>query len=269
MIEQIRFDDGAAYARYMGQWSQLAGDAFLEWLALPTSLRWLDVGCGSGAFTEQLCARCAPSSVVGIDPSQAQLEHARARPALRSAELHRGTAMALPFDDSTFDVAVMPLVICFVPEPATGVAEMARVVRPGGTVAAYIWELEGAGFPYESLHEAIRGRGLVVPDPPRPESTSLEALVALWSAAGLQQVETMVISVQRTFDDFDDYWTTVLGGASVAVLLANMASEERALIREQMQRTLHADASGRITVSARANAVRGQVPRAPLEASTR
>ncbi len=177
--------------------------------------------------------------------------------------------MALPFDDSTFDVAVMPLVICFVPEPATGVAEMARVVRPGGTVAAYIWELEGAGFPYESLHEAIRGRGLVVPDPPRPESTSLEALVALWSAAGLQQVETMVISVQRTFDDFDDYWTTVLGGASVAVLLANMASEERALIREQMQRTLHADASGRITVSARANAVRGQVPRAPLEASTR
>ena len=74
MAEQrIRFDDGTAYERMMGRWSQLAGAIFLDWLAPPAGLRWLDVGCGNGAFTELLVERCAPASVQGIDPSEGQL----------------------------------------------------------------------------------------------------------------------------------------------------------------------------------------------------
>ena len=134
---QIRFDDGAAYERYMGVWSQRAGEGFLRWLAPGAGLRWLDVGCGNGAFTELLAAQCAPAAIEGIDPAEAQIAYARSRPVGRLARFSRGDAMALPFGAASFDVAVMPLVIFFVPEPARGVAEMARVVRPGGLVAAY------------------------------------------------------------------------------------------------------------------------------------
>jgi ubiquinone/menaquinone biosynthesis C-methylase UbiE len=128
-VSEIRFDDGAGYERYMGKWSQLAGDTFLDWLAPAPGLRWLDVGCGNGAFTETLVERCAPASVDGIDPAAGQLAYARARPAARIAQFHQGDAMALPFPDDTFDVAVMPLVIFFVPEPAEGVAEMPGRMR--------------------------------------------------------------------------------------------------------------------------------------------
>src|SRR5882672_6821425 len=143
MTDQIRFDDGAAYERYMGKWSQLVGETFLDWLTPASGLRWLDVGCGNGAFTEMIVDRCAPSSVDGVDPAEAQLVFAHTRPALAAARFHQGDAMALPFPDNTFDVAVMPLVIFFVPDPAKGVGEMARVVRPGGTVTAYAWDMIG------------------------------------------------------------------------------------------------------------------------------
>src|SRR6186997_1923920 len=112
---QIRFDDGAAYERYMGTWSQLAGGAFLEWLDPAPGWRWLDVGCGNGAFTELVIERSAPASVIGIDPSEAQLAFARTRPGAKRAEFHQGNAMSLPFGDDAFDAAVMPLVIVFVP----------------------------------------------------------------------------------------------------------------------------------------------------------
>ena len=130
--QEIRFDDGAAYERYMGVWSRLAGDAFLDWLDSAPGLRWLDVGCGNGAFTEKLVARCAPGEVHGVDPSEAMIGFARSRPALRGGQFRTGDAMALPYPDHAFDAAVRPLVIFFVPEPAKGGAEMARVVAPGG-----------------------------------------------------------------------------------------------------------------------------------------
>ena len=98
MAEQkIRFDDGAAYEQMMGIWSRFAGEIFLDWLAPPPGWRWIDVGCGSGAFTELLVERCAPGEVLGIDPSEGQLAFARARPASRAAEFRQGDAMALPF----------------------------------------------------------------------------------------------------------------------------------------------------------------------------
>jgi SAM-dependent methyltransferase len=256
----IRFDDGAAYERYMGKWSRLAGETYLDWLAPKSGLRWLDVGCGSGAFTEMLVERCAPVSVEGIDPSEGQLAYARRRPASRVAQFRQGDAMALPYPDNAFDAAVMPLVIFFVPDPAAGVAEMARVVCPGGIVSAYAWDMFGGGFPYEALKVEMRGLGAAVPEPPSPDASRMEALRGLWRVAALDAVETREIGVQRTFADFDDYWTTILGSASAGPKLAAMSSEDLTRLRARLRARLPADATGGITCSARANAVKGRVP---------
>ena len=151
--EPFRFDDGAAYERHMGTWSRFAGDVSLDWLAPQPALRWVDVGCGNGAFSERIVERFKPTEVQGIDPSEGQLAFARTRPAARLAKFRQGDAMALPFPDSSFDMAVMALVIFFVPDPAKGLSEMARVLRPGGTMAAYAWDMFGGGFPLRAdLH---------------------------------------------------------------------------------------------------------------------
>jgi SAM-dependent methyltransferase len=259
VTDQIRFDDGAAYERYMGKWSQLAGGAFLDWLAPSPGLRWLDVGCGNGAFTEMIVERCEPASVQGIDPSEAQLAFARTRPAARVAQFRQGDALALPFRNDTFDVAVMPLVIFFVPEPVTGVAEMARVVGPSGAVTAYAWNMPGGGFPYEALHAEMREMGVAIPAPPNPDASDIGAMRNLWRAAGLNAIETREIVVQRTFADFDDYWATILGGASVGGTLSTMTAEALALLQARMRTRLRADPAGRVTCSAHANAVKGRV----------
>jgi SAM-dependent methyltransferase len=255
----IVFDDGAAYERYMGRWSQLAGERFLDWLAPPPRARWLDVGCGNGAFTEMVVERCDPVAVEGVDPSEGQLAYARTRPAARLARFQVGDAMALPYPDRTFDVAVMPLVIFFVPDPAQGVAEMARVVCPGGTVTAYGWDMMGGGFPYHLLLAELGNMGIEVSKPPNPDASGLEVMRNLWAAAGLEEVETREITVQRTFADFDDYWAAVLGGPSVKRHLGEMAAADIARLQDRLRSLLPADGTGRITCSARANAAKGRV----------
>lgn len=256
---EIRFDNGEAYERYMGIWSQYAGDIFLDWLAPRPGLRWLDVGCGNGAFTETLVARCAPSAVDGIDPSEPQLAFARSRPATRIARFRLGDAMALPFGDDSFDQAVMPLVIFFVPEPRQGVAEMARVVVPGGTVSAYAWDMAGNGFPYAALQAEMRALGIAVPAPPSADASRLEVLQSLWQGAGLQDVQTRQIEVRRSYADFDDWWSTILCGPNLGARLSSMPAGERTLLQERLRTALPADATGRITYSARANAIKGRV----------
>src|SRR4051812_40589678 len=153
---QVRYNDGAGYERYMGVWSRLAGNVFLQWLAPQQGLRWIDIGCGNGAFTELIVERCAPAEVQGVDPSEAQLDFARTRHTAQVAEFRKGDALAVPFPDRRFDVAAMALVIFFVPEPAKGVAELARLVRPGGTVATYIWDMFGGGFPLEPMRAGMQ-----------------------------------------------------------------------------------------------------------------
>jgi ubiquinone/menaquinone biosynthesis C-methylase UbiE len=260
--QSIRFEDAAAYERYMGRWSQFVGDRFLNWLAPRAGLRWLDVGCGNGAFTEILVERCAPGSVHGIDPSEQQLLYARARASLRGAQFQQADAMALPFPDDYFDAAVMPLVIFFVPDPPRGVAEMARVVCPGGTISAYAWDMDGGGFPYELVRSEMRTLGLEVPTPPSPDASRLDALAQLWAGAGLAAVETRAITVNRTFTDFDDYWQTVLGGPSVGGKLSAMPPAMLAHLKSRLGQRLSKDNSGHITCAAQANAVKGRVPAA-------
>ena len=257
---QIRFDDGAAYEDFMGRWSQLAGDTFLQWLAPPAGLRWVDVGCGNGAFTAMLVERCAPVAVQGIDPSPDQLEFARTRLASGAAQFTLGEATALPYADGGFDAAVMALVIFFVPDPAEGVAEMARVVRPGGSVSAYAWDILGGGFPFAAMQEEIAVLGSKPVWPPSVAAANLDALRALWAGAGLVQVETRTITVQRTFADFDAFWRIAQKGPGIGPQIAAMASGDVALLQARLRARLPADAEGRITYAARANAVKGQVP---------
>lgn len=258
--QSIRFEDAAAYERYMGKWSQLVGDAFLGWLAPQAGLRWLDVGCGNGAFTETLVGKCAPSLVRGIDPSQQQLDYARTRPLLTNAQFLQADAMNLPFPEDSFDAAVMPLVIFFVPVPATGIAEMVRVVSPGGTVSAYAWDMDHGGFPYELLRSEMRALGMELPTPPSTDASRREALTDLWAAAGLTAIETQAIKVHRTFADFEDYWQTVLGGPSTGGKLATTPPETLDRLKILLRERLSPDASGLITCSAQANAVKGRVP---------
>jgi SAM-dependent methyltransferase len=261
MVEhQIRYDDGTAYERYMGSWSRLAGEMFLDWLALASGLRWIDIGCGNGAFTQLLVERCTPAEVQGIDPSEAQLTFARTRTAARVAEFRQGDAMALPFSENRFDAAVMALVIFFVPDPAKGVAEIVRVVCPGGTVATYAWDMLGGGFPLEPIQAEMRAMDLKPVLPPSSAASRMEALRSLWTDAGLDAIETREITVHRTFSDFDDFWTTGLLAASIRPMIAAMASADVELLKSRVRARLPADAAGRITCAARANAVKGRVP---------
>jgi SAM-dependent methyltransferase len=256
----IRFEDGDAYERAMGGWSRLAGEVFLDWLAPAPGLRWLDVGCGSGAFTELVVQRCAPREAHGVDPSEAQLAFARARPAARVARFHHGDALALPFEPMRFDVAAMALVIFFVPEPAKGVAEMVRVVRPGGLVAAYAWDILGGGFPFAPIGAELRAFGHPPPLPPSVAASRMDALRELWSGAGLQAVTTREITVQRSFTDFEDFWNNSTITGSIRPTIAGMTAADRETLRARLRARLPADAEGRITYSARANAIQGRVP---------
>ncbi|MDI1344283.1 MAG: class I SAM-dependent methyltransferase [Pseudolabrys sp.] len=256
----IRFDDGAAYEKFMGIWSRIAGDVFIDWLAPAKGLKWVDVGCGNGAFTENIVDRCAPAEVQGIDPSEGQLAFARTRPAEKLAKFQQGDAMALPFADSSFDVAVMALVIFFVPEPAKGVAELARVTKPGGLVATYAWDVLGGGFPMEPLQAAMREMGVTPVLPPRADASRIDALIQLWNGAGIEAVETREIVVQRTYGDFEEFWAITQLSAAIAPIVAKMPVPELDSLKAMVKARLPAGSSGRITYSARANAIKGRKP---------
>jgi SAM-dependent methyltransferase len=258
--QQIRFEDGASYERQMGKWSQLAGKVFLEWLAPSAGLRWIDVGCGNGAFTEMLVEECAPAKVNGIDPSEGQLAFARTRLAGRMVEFGQGDAMALPFPDNSFDAATMALVLSFVPDPAKGVAEAVRVVSAGGVVAAYAWDVVRGGYPLEAVWDEMRGLGVPPGQPPSAGASRMEAVRELWMGAGLDAVETKEITVQRIFADFDDFWSG-FSGSSIGAQVAMMPSRDLELLKGRVRARLPADIVGRITYGARANAVKGRAPK--------
>ncbi len=258
-MAEIRFDDGAAYERMMGAWSRLAGEVFLDWLAPQPDLTWLDVGCGNGAFSELIVTRTAPRAVHGIDPSEGQLAFARTRPHAEKIQFRQGNAMELPYGDDTFDAATMALVLFFVPEPAKGVAEMVRVVKPGGSVSAYAWDILGGGFPQEPMFRELRAMGRKPPHPPSVEAARREAMEALWRGAGLTEVETRVITVERSFDGFDDLWDTLLASPSVKLSLEKMSPAEGAELQDRARRAFPAASDGRITYPAWANAVKGRV----------
>ncbi len=257
---------GDPYERYVGRWSRLVARDFLTWLDRPAGLDWLDVGCGTGALSGSILAAADPKALIGVDPSDGFLAVARALLEDPRARFEPGAAEALPLADGAVDVAVSGLVLNFVPAPVRAVGEMRRVVRPGGTVAFYVWDyadgmqlmryfwdaavaLDPAA---QALDEAVRFP-LCRPGP----------LAELLTAAGLQAVRTTTIDVPTVFADFDDYWSPFLGGQGPAPgYCMSLPESHRTALRDRLRSVLPVDASGRIALTARAFAVRGEVPQA-------
>ena len=257
--QKITFDDAAAYERMMGTWSRIAGETFLGWLVPAKGLAWVDVGCGNGAFTESIARRCAPAQIKGVDPSAAQLAFARTRLKDVSAEFVTGDAMALPFEDKSFDVAVMALVLFFVPDPKKGLTEMVRVTRPGGAVTAYVWDLFGGGFPADAVQVELHAMGVPTPYPPSAEVSRMDRLRSMWVDAGLTKVDTRVIDAERGFVDFDDYWETCMLSSIIGAGIKGLPAGQIDELKKRVHGRFGAG-EGRFTATARANAVKGWVP---------
>lgn len=253
--------NGAAYEAYVGRWSRLVAQQFLAWLNLPAGGRWLDVGCGTGALTQTILLQAQPRTVHGVERSEGFLAAARALVTDDRARFDLGDAQALPVEDAAYDAAVAGLVLNFVPQPDRAVAEMARAVRPGGVVAAYVWDYAGqmqfmryfwdAAAALDPAAEALdEGRRFPICHP--------EALAAAWQGAGLGAVATTALDIATPFANFDDYWTPFLGGQGSAPGYAMALSEaRRAALRERLRAALPTAPDGRVSLVARAWAVRG------------
>lgn len=257
-----RWWSGDAYEPYVGRWSRLVAREFLAWLDAPAGLDWLDVGCGTGALAEAVSGRCAPRRLAGIDPSAGFLDFARRRLGDAGAELRQADAQALPFAAADFDRVVSGLVLNFVPDQPRAVAEMARVARPGGGVALYVWDYAGGMELMRRFWDAA-----VALD---PSARALDEgvrfpvcrpgpLRGLFEGAGLVDVETRAIDVPTVFRDFDDYWTPFLGGQAPAPSYCmSLGEEARAALRERLRASLPTRPDGSIRLVARAWAVRGR-----------
>jgi SAM-dependent methyltransferase len=245
----------------MGIWSRKVGEVFLDWLALPQHLSWLDIGCGNGAFTELLAQRYAPSNLHGLDSSAEQIAYAMERPSTKLGSFQVGNALALPFEAHQFDAATMALVIFFLPDPAKGVAEMARVVKPGGSVSAYAWDIIGGGSPIEPIRAEMRALGLTPAHAPADDASRTDTMRELWLGAGLVEVQTCQIVVERAFPDFEDFWTTTLQGSILGPAVGRMAPIDRERLRQGVKARLGVKDGEQVRYSARANAVQGRRPR--------
>ena len=253
--QQKIFADGASYDRRMGRLSPVAGEAFLRWLDLAGGLKWLDVGCGTGAFTSLIRERAAPGAISAVDPSEAQIAFAQGKSIAADVNFRHGDVMALPFDDDAFDVAVMALVIQYVPDRTKAMSELCRVVRPGGTIAAYVWPGWNDGHPLRFLREAADSVGGARPRRPGDQIRTVEALVELFTVTGLDAVEGRAMDLQFTFDDIDDFLTSLPPDEA-----NNMSPADLAQMKTVLKERVPPDADGRITYSAGVNAIRGQVP---------
>jgi ubiquinone/menaquinone biosynthesis C-methylase UbiE len=253
-----QFDDGAAYERFMGRWSRGAGKVFLDWIAPTPGACWLDVGCGTGSFTELIVDMCSPASVSAIDPEQAQINHARNGPVANRARFEVGDAEVLPFADGTFDVVVSGLVLNFIPDPVQALSEMLRVTRRGGTIGGYVWDFAADLSPTWPMRRGLRQLGASIAPTPGDENTGLTALSALFERAGLQGVVTNSVDVTMRFADFDDFWTTQTPSFNpIAKMISKLEISRRTRLIEAVRAEV-VRPDGTVEYSARANAVSGR-----------
>lgn len=255
---------GDLYEPYAGRWSRRVAEEFLKWLAVPEGEDWLDVGCGTGALIQTIIETANPNSVIGIDPSPGYIEYAKARIASSDARFDAGNAESLPIDTATLNVAVAGLVLNFVSQPSRAVAEMTRVVRPGGIVAAYVWDYAGkmelmrhfwdAAVALDpGAQELDEGRRFPICQP--------KPLAELFAQAGLSEVEVRPIDIATDFGDFDDYWSPFLGGQGPAPGYAvSLSDERRAALRDRIRSKLPITKDGSIHLIARVWAARGRTP---------
>lgn len=247
---------GDAYNRFMGRYSRPLAPAFADFAGIGPGGRVLDVGCGSGVLTEELARRVGADHVSGVDPSPLLAACAERVP---GAELKKGWAEALPWPDDSFDAAIAQLAIHFMEDPAAGVAEMARVTRAGGVVAACSWDFSGGMEMLRLYWETARE---LDPDlsGERRSFGRLEELDALWRELGLEEVEAGPIEVSSDYEGFDELWDTFLLGVGPAgEYLASLPPDPQATLRDAYRERLGVD-DGAFTLGARAWAARGRVP---------
>jgi SAM-dependent methyltransferase len=252
---------GAAYEPYVGRWSRVVACEFITWLAMPPGARWLDVGCGTAALSQAILDLASPDEIRGIDPSESYLTFARQQVGDRRASFRLGDAHALPEASGSYDAVVAGLVLNFVPQPSRAVAEMGRVARVGGTVAAYVWDYGGQMQLIRYFWDAAVALDPAISDLDEGQSFPIcqpEPLLQLFRAAGLREVEGRLIDIPTAFRDFEDYWSPFLGGQGPAPGYAmSLAEERRHALRERLRATLPMADDGSIQLIARAWAVRG------------
>nr|WP_202426516.1 methyltransferase domain-containing protein [Streptomyces sp. HUCO-GS316] len=247
----------------MGRWSRLVADGFLTWLGCGSGLRWLDVGCGSGALTRAVAERCRPLTLLGVERSAGFVATARAC-APAPAQFAVADARALPVRDAVLDVVVSGLVLNFLSAPDAAVAESVRAVRPGGLVAAYVWDYgEGVGFlrRFWNAATAVDPSAAAFDEGRRFPLCRPEPLRALWTAAGLVDVTVAPLEVPTRFTGFADLWEPFLAGQGPAPgYVTALAPATRDRLRQTLREAVPERADGTILLGARAWAVRGLRP---------
>ena len=260
-----RASDGAAYERFLGRWSRVLAGSFAEFARLPEDGAILDVGCGTGSLTLSLAER-RRGRVGGIDIAAPYIAFARDRPAAERADFAVGDACNLPYADRHFAASLAQLALNFVPDPVLAVREMRRVVRPGGVVAATVWDFRG-GLVYQRLfwdtaagldpaagtaRDRLFSSPLALPD----------GLPGLWWKAGLRGIERRSITIRMEYADFADYWEPLLGGQGpVGAYVIGLPPDRRRMIEARVRQSYLSGApDGPRSLTATAWAVRGTVP---------
>ena len=260
-IPPSRWDDGSMYELYIGRWGRLVAREFLTWLDAPAHADWLDVGCGTGSLTQTILAMATPARVQGIDRSPDFIAFARTHTSYPQASFVVGDALALPEPDAACDVAVSGLTLNFMPQPELAVAELARVTRPGGIVAAYVWDYAGEMQLMRYFWDAavaLHPNDEALDEGKRFPHYAADALAQLFAQAGLHHVETRAIDAPTVFRDFDDYWAPFLGGQGPAPgYVMSLSERQRVRLRNLLRNRLPTASDGSISLIARAWAVKG------------
>jgi SAM-dependent methyltransferase len=243
-----------AYDRFMGRYSRLLAPQMADLAGVRADQRALDVGCGPGALTTVLVERLGAASVSAVDPSSSFVEAARTRHP--GVDVREATAEDLPFADDTFDTAIAQLVVHFMRDPVAGIDQMRRVTRPGGVVAACVWDHAGGRGPLGLFWQKARELDPGVADESHLAGAREGHLVQLLEGAGLHEVEATTLDADRDHPTFDDWWDPYEHGVGPAgAYVATLDAERRLALRDRCHAAL---GDGPFTVPAMAWAARGR-----------
>jgi len=226
-----------AYQRFMGRYSRPLAEQFVDLVAVRRGDRVLDVGCGPGILTGPLAERCGPEAVAAVDPSPPFVADVRER--FPTVDVHEAAAEALPFDDHEFDAALAQLVVHFMADPVVGLREMGRVTRPGGVVAASVWDFAGGTAPLSVFWRAAQELDPAAPGEADRAGTREGALVELAGAAGLREVRATSLTVRVPFTSYDEWWAPYLDGVGpVGSYVASLDADHRRRLEQRCRELL-------------------------------